>query len=672
MQNELNDILEKLRQYKVALFIGAGVSKIAGLPLGGELADLIKSKFPKIEQNKTDFLDICEDVVDTPPYNITELYDFVRENLNNYNVSETHKKITAIDWTAIFTTNYDDVIENSYSTSGIKVKSIQPIYKKEISIDIHNNTKVYLYKVMGCVRQDLKDEGHMVLTRKDYLRAQNLRKEYLRLLLDYVKNGTMVFAGYSFNDLLVKDIIDQFMDIYGKDLLPWSYAIFPKPIPQDEKTQHFYNSRKIIPIHYPFEDFINYLFDNIKLKPSLVISSAVHHIKIKGVSIPLDNNIYNNACKEFDIITEDKVNEMNNDQDGFFKGTNEKWSAFKNNWDVERTIHNDEEIGLENFVNEELKKFASEENNIVLIKGMAGTGKTMSLNRLAYNVYKRGDNPVISISSIATDIDYKVIATFIEYVNDEYLKIKDTQKHLPPLKFLITIDDAASYIRQLANLKDYLTSRGRSVLIVAAERNGEWQSKMQHYPIKLKKEFIFNIEEYIRETEIDALSSHFIKLGYLSIATKDMIYNIILENDYSFFASIYSLVYPAQIPLNQIIKNQYINLSEPSKKAFEIVCCFSKYNIPMNMELLVRTLHISYDYFIKDILESDALKVIFQENDEQGNVLYRAHHKIIAEKTLFHALPDSELLKDKYVEIFSAANLSTSITAVKGLAVLLK
>ena len=662
MNPEFNDILEKLRQNKLALFIGAGVSNLAGLPLGSELTAKIKTKFNRIDQNTYELLDVCEEVVDTPPYNLSELYEYVKEELSTYSITDIHKKITAIDWTAIFTTNYDDIIENAYSSSEIKIKSAQSIFKKEISIDIHSRTKIYIYKIMGCIRQELKDEGYMVLTRRDYLKAQYLRREYLKLLFDYVKNGTMVFAGYSFKDLLVKDIIDQFIDIHGKDLLPWSYAIFPKPIPNDEKSKFFFSSRKIIPIYCQFHELIDFLYNNKTTDYTPVRS--IHHIKVKGISIPIDANIFNNISKECNIITEEKIYQNTDDKDGFFKGTNNSWSAFKNQWDVKRTILNENNVELNTFVDDELKKFASDQNDIILLKGMAGTGKTMLLNRLAYNTYKNGDNPVISISTSTADIDYKQIATFIEYINDEYTKIKATGKHIPPIKFLITVDDAASTIKHLNTLIDYLTSRGRSVLIVAAERSNEWQAKIEQFPIKLHPNCIFNIDERVKDYDMDNLIIHFKKLGYLTVATDDIIQRIIIDNEYSFFAIIYSIVYPAQIPLNQIIKDQYLNLTEDSKRAFEVICCFSKYNIPMNMELLVRTLKISYNDFVENILNKDALKVIFQENDEQGNILYRAHHKIIAEKTLKYAFGDPEIIKNKYVEIFSSSNLSNIIERV--------
>jgi hypothetical protein len=126
-EKHLQDIIAQVQQGKVALFLGAGASHAAGGPLSGKLTELIKDKFPKINQTLTGFIDVCQDVIDTPPYNRTLLEEFIRSKLDTLQPTEEHKIMTRFDWPAIFTSNFDDLIEVSYRTSRERLKPCQVI-----------------------------------------------------------------------------------------------------------------------------------------------------------------------------------------------------------------------------------------------------------------------------------------------------------------------------------------------------------------------------------------------------------------------------------------------------------------------------------------------------------------------------------------------------------------
>ena len=114
----IQQILGQVQQGKVVLFLGAGASHAAGAPLGGKLTELIKNNFPKIDQTLSGFIEVCQDMIDTPPYNRTELEDFIRSKLDLLQPTEEHKIMTEYDWAAIFTSNFEIsnliIIKNSF------------------------------------------------------------------------------------------------------------------------------------------------------------------------------------------------------------------------------------------------------------------------------------------------------------------------------------------------------------------------------------------------------------------------------------------------------------------------------------------------------------------------------------------------------------------------------
>lgn len=667
-QKALQELLHQIQQGKVAMFLGAGASHGAGGPTGKKLTEMIKEKFPNINQSLNDFIEVCQDVIDTPPYNRNELEDFIKSTMDSLQPTRSHKIMSKYDWPAIFTTNFDDLIEVAYRTNTDRLKPCQPIYSDRFQVNPSDRSKVYLFKIMGSITAVEGESGHMVLSRADYNRALTRRRGYLKELSDFIKTGTTIFIGYSFGDRLALDIIDDLIEIYGEDRLPWSYALFDQIHGMDEKTRYNFSKRKIIPVECNFESFFEFLDKNYKI-PVEKGGSKNTYLKVRGHTVEINEADARQYAEYFEILNEEKINQQPGNKDEFYMGSNKSWGAYREDWDFKRDLYilpkfkqASGEKGssgcLKDRVFDELKKYDIESNKVLLLTGMAGAGKTMVLRRLAHDIYTSGEAPVIIISSIRISFDYKLIASFIENLNHELNRKIPEGQHMPPVKPLIIIDDAASRIRHVNRLKDYLTSRGRPALIVAAERTGEWELMWKACPFQISEENFYELSEQLTNNEKEGIIDHFYKLGF--IQTKGTFWDDIIDKEFenSFFATIYTLVHPSKKPLNQIIQDQYQKLTNLTQKAFQYICCFHQFNLPINLELLVRSLKCTYADFNSEVIGKDSAKVIFEEQDESGNILYRTHHRIIAKKTVESFFGDPEMQKNIFLEIFNETVLT--------------
>jgi hypothetical protein len=666
-QKYLKEILQKVQQGNVVLFLGAGTSHAVGGPTGKKLTEMIKERFPKIDQSLNNFIEVCQDVIDTPPYNRNELEEFIRSKLENLQPNDAYKTMTKFDWAAIFTTNFDDLVELAHRTAPQLQKTLHPIYSDQFQVNPADRSKVYLFKIMGSITATETETGYMVLSRADYNRALKRRSKYLELLTDFVKTGTMIFIGYSFGDRLILDIMDELIEIYGKERLPWSYALF-EHLELDEKTNYMFSSRKIIAVKCDFESFFKYLDKNYRIQ--VKVSKHVQ-FKLKGHSLEISEGEARQLAEYFDILNEEKINHDPGNREDFFKGTDKSWGAFREGWDFKRdlyifpgftrTLGGKAVIGcLKDRVFEELKKHDVDDNKVILIKGMAGVGKTMLLRRLAYDVYASGEAPVILIRPDRITFDYKSLAGFIESLNHQLNHAVPTKgKHLLTLKSLIIIDDAASMIRHVNRIKDYLASRGRPALIVAAERTGEWDFQWETFRFRIPEENFYELDEKLSEREKSELVNHLYKLDY--IRAQGTFWGDVIDRTFkrSFFATIYSLVHHSKKPLNEIIRDQYQNLSGVTQTAFRYICLFHQFDLPINLELLVKSLKCSYSDFYSEVLGKETAKVIFEELDEEGNLLYRTHHRIIAEKTVQFFFGDPEMQKAIFLEILKEGTLTS-------------
>jgi hypothetical protein len=666
--DSLNEILGQIKKGRVVLFLGAGASHVAGGPSGKKLTEMLKANFPKIDQSLNSFIEVCQDIIDTPPYNRNELESFIKDNLGKLQPTDYHKIMTRYDWPAVFTTNFDDLVEVAYRISTQdRLKDCQPIYSDRFLVNTSDRGKVYLFKIMGCMRAIEGESGNMVLSRSDYNSALIRRRKYLEILSDFVKTGTIVFLGYSFEDHIVLDIIDDLIAIYGKDRLPWSYALFDK-LQSDPKIDYKFSSRKIIPLENSFEDFFKFL--NINYKTQLQKDySKYAHFKLRGHELEITDTEERQYAEYFDFLTEEKITQEPGEKDKFFLGNNKSWGAFKENWDFKRNLYispkfkrnlgKKEYVGcLKEKVLEELRKYEPKDNKVILLTGMAGVGKSILLRRLAYDIYKSGESLAIFVNIGRINFDYKMLSSFIEDINHKLNQKVGIEQKAPPIKPIIIIDNAASVIRHVNRLKDYLASRGRPALIIAAERTGEWNLIWKTFQFNILEENIYELNENLDAEEKTSVVDHFHNLGY--IATKGAFWDDIIAKYYndSYFATIYSLVHPSKKPLNEIIKDQYDNLTSLTQKAFQYICAFHQFDLPINLDLLVRSLKCTYQDFTSEVIGKDAAKIIFEEQDLTGNLLYRSHHRIIAKKTVEFFFGDPEMQKNIFLEILGRTNLS--------------
>jgi hypothetical protein len=223
---------EAFARGRAVLFLGAGATMEGKGPSGRELTQLVQKDFPDVDYPSSEFLDVCQEIVDTPPYDLEQLRNRVREHLQGVSVSNAHYRIVRLPWVAIFSTNYDDVVERAFAHHDCHRRcEIQYLEDGRLLFPAANI--VPYFKLMGCVRRRANENGDMVLTRAAYNALSPNRHRALQALYDALRGGLLLFLGYSFGDRLVFDAIDDIIRTVGQDNTPWSFSVGPNP-PTDE------------------------------------------------------------------------------------------------------------------------------------------------------------------------------------------------------------------------------------------------------------------------------------------------------------------------------------------------------------------------------------------------------------------------------------------------------
>ncbi len=648
----LQPISAEIKKGRAVLFLGAGASMPAGGPSTAELVQLLKDNFHRCSNSSDDLLDLCQEIVDTPGYDLQQLEEVVTKRLATCKATDEHKLIPNYPWSTIFTTNYDDLVEQAYNNMNM---TLHPVFQDEFSVNPFDKSRVFLFKLLGSITAPQQKNGKMVLTRSQYNALPRRRKKFLDLLSDSAKDGALVFVGYSGKDRIVFDIMERLIEEYG-ELVSWSYILLPHKV-DDERENYRFLKNRMKPIVCTFEQFFQWLKINYDSSAEPRLKGTMN-LRIEDQLLEVDKQKLVPYASTLEILNEENMKEDPGNKDDFFKDINKSWGAFAAGWDFKRSAYDtpvasgsqESKKSLKTRVLEELldeQKRGSENNRLLIITGMPGVGKTVMLRRLAFDAAENGVPTIISHST-ESGFDFRLLDGVM--MDIESLRSKKLPESKPP-KFLIIIDDAPALPSSPLSLLNYLISRGREVLVVAAGRTNEWLMLPTDILGKVGKENVINVPENMDEKEKIRFKEYVNRQGY---APSGEVSTFIMNRNYegSFFAAMYSLIYPTRPPLNQAIQDQFMALPKLPQAVLKFVCCFSQFNLSTPLNLLVRALKNDF-VSLQGMLDKELKDIVFSYEDDTGNILARTHHRIIATKTIEFFLPDPKQQKETFEHLLS-------------------
>ncbi len=630
-----------------------------GGPSGQKLLKEVTTKFSDVEfSNDKNFFDVCMDIIDSQYHSRPELEEFIIKRLEGLFPNEKNYELVSLPWKCIFTTNYDTVLEK-IPLEKFKNRTLRPVIENKPKIDLERYDLLYYIKMFGSIDAPYGEgkEGYPILSKTDYTTSFSRRKEYYKLLSDCIRQGPILFLGYSFEDGMVFDLMAELKQECGPDIIRKSYAIFPnKP---SDKMQRMFVKYDINHIEGSLEQFVsiaNKEFKDKKYEP--VYAQKTMHIF--GVPLDIPSTLERQSRENFVFLHSASMKSTIKDIKDFFYGEDSSFYPFQKQWDFIREVYLFDNLkpekakeygpkvidGLKTHIFKSFAESNSESNEITILTGQAGCGKTLILKRLAFDWYTRGQ-PVILMQPQGSNIDYRQVESFINYIEEnERDKGGPTQK----LRTLIICDHASSFYDEYRRLFENLTSRGKLISMVISDR----ENKLSQFNIK---DYVtYFIPETVSGDELERFKEYLLSIKLID-SEEDL--SGLIDNDKinnSFFALMYKIIDETHRPLNKIILDQYMNLSGWPKQVYEYVCLFNYYNINPNQELLVRSTIDDTELFKREVNEGKLKKVIFPVEAEWDNTDYRLHHHIIAQRTVHMKLNEPSIRVQKFTEILNHIN----------------
>lgn len=204
----INDYVAKLRQSTATIFLGAGMSKAAGfVDWKGLLSDLADELGLRISE-ENDLISLAQ-FHKNKNNNRNKINEKIVDEFTDHDVeTENHTIISRLPFNTIWTTNYDDLIEDAHIKIGKKIDIKRNI--DDLFINRGNRSNI-LYKMHG----DKDQPNDAVLLKEDYERYYYTHEPFISILNSELISKSFLFVGFSFTDPNVNYIFGRLTHRYS-------------------------------------------------------------------------------------------------------------------------------------------------------------------------------------------------------------------------------------------------------------------------------------------------------------------------------------------------------------------------------------------------------------------------------------------------------------------------
>ncbi len=600
---------QALESGQCVLFIGSGIGKNmfdeygCNAPTGIELAKSIVEKFtPGID---------CSDLAKVSQYveiknkSRIELETYIKQIFSKMKPDDIYKWIPTVRWKAIYTTNYDNCLQQAFDSCSKPALEPHYITYNQNLMDFDPRFQVPIYYLHGSLFID--EDPHIILTERDYTKYAEKRKMMFEQLKYHFATSNILYIGYSNNDSNWKQLFTEIREEFTPNSLPYSYRIDPFP---NEIDVAILKDSNIETIKCTFTEFVKEISKDLN---DTYIDTTKRKELVKNIPTDLQNAFEKNPTSvlrllsAWDFINNAPFNEKPNISD-FLRGEKPNWSLIGNSGYFARDIEDDVYDSILDYCTS-----LSIRPKVSVILGSAGYGVTTLMMVLA----KR------AVWDKAGRIFFHKPFKDIREGDIEYaLSLSDD-------KAIFFIDNAADNIEIINTLYKKYNDAKKSCMFILGERKNEWQQVSS----KLQADF-FEILP-LSDGEIDrliALLRENDELNHLANLSYEMQIAAIKKN-YSSELLVTIREATEGKSFDAIIEDEFRGInSDFSQKAYLTVCCFYQHGAYIRQSILANILNVEE----KELYElthanTDGIMIYDCLDEENGIYALRARHRIISQ-----------------------------------------
>lgn len=203
----ISAISQKIRSEELSVFLGAGVSAPLGIPSWKALLTPLAKQLHLDIEKQHDYYALAQYYVNQ--YGRPDLKKHIGQAITSFNSDNAAlEKILKLDLRTIWTTNFDDRIEDILRKNMVRC---QVINSDKGLANASRSDATIIYKLNG----DCNDLENIIITMEDWEEYEESHPTMITFLKKELVSNTFLFYGYSFQDNLIKSMLSGIKRFVG-------------------------------------------------------------------------------------------------------------------------------------------------------------------------------------------------------------------------------------------------------------------------------------------------------------------------------------------------------------------------------------------------------------------------------------------------------------------------
>lgn len=606
-------LIETIARGDAILFLGAGASIGARgkggeqAPSGNALRDLLADRFLGGALKDKPLSQVAE--VSKNEAGLGDVQAFIASLFDALQPASFHLLIPTFRWYAVVTTNFDLILEHTYTQCASAEQVLSPVISDgdNFSAKLRDSSQMLYLKLHGCITRITDPQLPLILASEEYAKHRKNRDRLFKHFADWGRERPIIFCGYDVGDPNIQQILFDLGDL-GIQRPP--YVLVNPSL--DEFLERYWAARRFVTVRLSFEEFLARLDATIP-RTSRTLGALV---KSDDVSIRPWIKTHTVPSASLRLYLQDELLHLTGsmptqgiDPSTFFRGQSDAWGAYAQDLDVRRRASDD--MVLASHLDKSDQKIVQ----IYLLKGHAGSGKTVALRRCAWDIAHLYDGFVFALREGAV-LRQEPLAELFALTGE---------------RAILLIDDAIPRLREILELRAWAEQRSIPLTLIIGARTNEWNV----YGSELER---FVDEDWelrdLTEREITQLLARLEKhkaLGRLAAATpEERVAHFRLTAERQLLVALHDI--SSEKSFEEIVVDEYENIRPQEARLLYLdVCTLHRLGIGIRAGLVSRISGITYLTFGRDFFRPLEHVIHPYFDQEVRDYAYRTRHRLIAE-----------------------------------------
>lgn len=589
---EISELISEIQPENTVLLFGSGSSIPSGAPSSNDLIQKISESF-SIDSEDLDLREIS--TIAEAKKGRKKLIEVLRPMFQSLRPTRGILAIPYFPWKGIYTTNYDQLIEKTYTRLAKPLKTFSSNF--DFSTEIEQGRQK-LYKLHGTVQKDTSDDGgrsRWIITDQDYDIAEEFREYLFTSLQNDLAQADLIVIGHSLADPDIKEIVLKALELRSKAMNPGGiYLLMFKG--RAEKAAVF-ESRGIKVAVGGIDEFFGEL---TKQGPQALPV-------FEDTGNPLDAAV---ALQPITIDVSHCIGAESPNTADMFNGWPANYAVIKSGATIPRTI-----------VSCAKRVLLKEETKSVGLLGASGVGKTSAARQLMLALEKEGHH-------------------CWEHSGDHQFRFEDWLMVAKKLKAdsssgFLFIDDAYEHIYDLNQFFDRISAEELfSLKIVFTSTRNQWNPRIKS-PSLLNLTKFFHMEkldgneitDLLKLIENNSEISNLVDGTFLSFSSSERRVRLVERCDKDFFVCLKN-IYGTE-KFDDIVLREYAMVPEQYRDIYKYVAALEHSGVRVHRQLILRLLGVPLNDVAAALSNLTDIIHEYPINERNGIYGWKGRHPVI-------------------------------------------